>query len=100
MLYIQNNQLNPVWNEHFQFIVEDASSQKLTVRVYDNEGVQASELIGCAQVPLKVLEPGKVKDVWLKLVKDLEVQRDNKNRGQVKAQSPSFGLFIIVINCG
>ncbi|KAF9613832.1 hypothetical protein IFM89_012364 [Coptis chinensis] len=29
------------------------------------------------------LEPGKVKDIWLKLVKDLEVQRDNKNRGQV-----------------
>ncbi|XP_030955785.1 synaptotagmin-4 isoform X1 [Quercus lobata] len=81
-----NNELNPVWNEHFQFIVEDASSQKLTVRVYDNEGVQASELIGCAQVPLKVLEPGKVKDVWLKLVKDLEVQRDTKYRGQVQLE--------------
>lgn len=27
---------------------------------------------------LKDLEPGKVKDVWLKLVKDLEVHRDNE----------------------
>uniref|UniRef100_A0A7N0VMC2 Uncharacterized protein n=1 Tax=Kalanchoe fedtschenkoi TaxID=63787 RepID=A0A7N0VMC2_KALFE len=78
-----NNQLNPIWNEHFEFTVEDASTQHLTVRVFDDEGVQASELIGCAQVQLKDLEPGKVKDVWLKLVKDLEVQRDNKNRGQV-----------------
>ncbi|CAM9003464.1 unnamed protein product [Rhodiola kirilowii] len=78
-----NNQLNPIWNEHFEFIVEDASTQHLTVRVFDDEGVQASELIGCAQVQLKDLEPGKVKDVWLKLVKDLEVQRDTKNRGQV-----------------
>ncbi|KAF2303798.1 hypothetical protein GH714_023480 [Hevea brasiliensis] len=43
----------------------------------------ASELIGCAQVALRDLEPGKVKDVWLKLVKDLEVQRDAKYRGQV-----------------
>ncbi|KAF6155080.1 hypothetical protein GIB67_035827 [Kingdonia uniflora] len=43
----------------------------------------ASELLGCAQVQLKDLEPGKVKDVWLKLVKDLDVQRDTKNRGQV-----------------
>ncbi|KAF6176113.1 hypothetical protein GIB67_000207 [Kingdonia uniflora] len=43
----------------------------------------ASELLGCAQVRLKDLEPGKVKDVWLKLVKDLDVQRDTKNRGQV-----------------
>ncbi|PSS13888.1 Synaptotagmin-5 like [Actinidia chinensis var. chinensis] len=78
-----NNQLNPVWNEHFEFIVEDASTQHLVVKVYDDEGLQAAEFIGCAQIRLNELEPGKVKDVWLKLVKDLEVQRDNKNRGQV-----------------
>ncbi|KAM7490068.1 hypothetical protein LguiA_032989 [Lonicera macranthoides] len=81
--YAVNNQLNPIWNEHFEFTVEDAETQHLTVRVFDDEGVQASEIIGCAQIPLKELEPGKVKDVWLKLVKDLQVQRDNKNRGQV-----------------
>ncbi|KAI6680228.1 hypothetical protein NL676_034109 [Syzygium grande] len=78
-----NNQLNPVWNEHFDFIVEDVSTQRLTIRVFDDEGIQAAELIGCARVPLNILEPGKVKDVWLDLVKDLEVQRDTKNRGQV-----------------
>ncbi|XP_028061740.1 synaptotagmin-5-like [Camellia sinensis] len=78
-----NNQLNPVWNEHFEFIVEDASTQNLVVKVYDDEGLQTEELIGCAQIRLNDLEPGKIKDVWLKLVKDLEVQRDNKNRGQV-----------------
>lgn len=82
--------MNPIWNEHFEFIVEDASTQHLTVRVFDDEGVQASELIGCAQVPLKDLEPGKVKDVWLKLVKDLQVQRDNKNRGQVSISTKTF----------
>ncbi|XP_039132005.1 synaptotagmin-5-like [Dioscorea cayenensis subsp. rotundata] len=78
-----NNDLNPIWNEHFEFIVEDASTQRLIVKIYDDEGVQASELIGCAQVLLKDLQPGKVKDVWLKLVKDLEIQRDKKDRGQV-----------------
>lgn len=78
-----NNQLNPVWNEHFEFIVEDASTQHLVVKIFDDEGVQAAELIGCAQIRLNELEPGKVKDVWLKLVKDLDIQRDNKNRGQV-----------------
>ncbi|KAJ8751832.1 hypothetical protein K2173_026026 [Erythroxylum novogranatense] len=80
---IINNQLNPIWNEHFEFIVEDASTQRLTVRVFDDEGVQASELIGCAQIAIKDIEPGKVKDVWLNLVKDLEIQRDTKYRGQV-----------------
>ncbi|KAK4401288.1 Synaptotagmin-4 [Sesamum angolense] len=78
-----NNQTNPIWNEHFEFVVDDVSTQHLTIRVYDDEGIQASELIGCAQVPLSELEAGKVKVVWLKLVKDLEIQRDQKNRGQV-----------------
>ncbi|CAI8599603.1 unnamed protein product [Vicia faba] len=78
-----SNQLNPIWNEHFEFVIEDASTQHLTIRIFDDEGIQAAELIGCAQVSLKDLEPGKVKDVWLKLVKDLEIQRDNKYRGEV-----------------
>ncbi|KAH9760587.1 Synaptotagmin-4 [Citrus sinensis] len=81
---IFNNELNPIWNEHFEFTVEDASTQHLTVRVFDDEGpMLAPEIIGIAQIALKELEPGKVKDVWLKLVKDVKVQRDTKNRGQV-----------------
>ncbi|MBA0795923.1 hypothetical protein Gohar_006745 [Gossypium harknessii] len=82
---IINNDLNPIWNEHYEFIIEDATTQHLVVRIYDDEGVQASEFIGCAQVLLSELEPGKVKDVWLNLVKDLEIQRDSKYRGQVSA---------------
>ncbi|XP_059658170.1 synaptotagmin-4-like isoform X2 [Cornus florida] len=78
-----NNELNPIWNEHFEFVVEDAFSQHLTVRVFDDEGVQASELVGYAQVLLKDLEPGKVKDMWLKLVKGSEFHMDKKYRGQV-----------------
>lgn len=88
LLLLQNNDLNPIWNEHFEFIVEDESTQHLVVRIYDDEGIQSSELIGCAQVRLCELEPGKVKDVWLKLVKDLEVQRDTKYRGQVSIKYP------------
>ncbi|KAJ4911886.1 Synaptotagmin-4 [Raphanus sativus] len=81
-----SNSLNPIWNEHFEFVVEDVSTQHLTVRVFDDEGVGSSQLIGAAQVPLNELEPGKVKDIWLKLVKDLVVQRDTKNRGQVQLE--------------
>lgn len=78
-----NNDLDPIWNENFEFVVEDASTQHLVVKIYDDEGVQNSEFIGMAQVKLNELQPGKVKDVWLKLVKDLEIQRDRKDRGQV-----------------
>lgn len=79
--------MSPIWNEHFEFVVEDASTQQLVVKVYDDEGIQTSELLGCAQLPLSKLQPGKVMDVWLNLVKDLVVQRDNKNRGQVRRTS-------------
>jgi Ca2+-dependent lipid-binding protein len=91
-----NNDLNPIWNEHFEFIVEDADTQTVTVKIYDDDGIQESELIGCAQVTLKDLQPGKVKDVWLKLVKDLEIQRDRKDRGQV---SPVFLAVPLSIFC-
>ncbi|CAH9086764.1 unnamed protein product [Cuscuta europaea] len=83
---IINNDLNPVWNEHFQFVVEDPLTQHLVVKIYDDEGFQASELIGCAHVWLNELEPGKVKDLWMPLVKDLEIQRDKKDRGQVNLE--------------
>lgn len=73
--------------------MEDASTQNLTVRIYDDEGIQAAELIGCARLPLKQVEAGKVKDVWLKLVKDLEVQRDQKNRGQVSSELAACWLL-------
>ncbi|XP_074287108.1 synaptotagmin-5-like [Silene latifolia] len=81
-----NNQLNPIWNESFDFVVEDATTQHLTVRVYDDEGLQPAEIIGCTQIALTELEPGKVKSLWLKLVKDVEVQRDTKYRGQVQLE--------------
>nr|CAB3482680.1 unnamed protein product [Digitaria exilis] len=58
-----NNDLNPIWNEHYEFVVEDTSTQHLTVKIYDDEGLQASEIIGCARVDLADLQPGKVKDL-------------------------------------
>lgn len=78
-----SNQLNPIWNESFEFVVEDPMTQYVTIRVYDDEGLRPPEFIGCARAAIKDLEPGKVKIVWLNLVKDLNVQRDTKNRGQV-----------------
>ncbi|RCV30619.1 hypothetical protein SETIT_6G109700v2 [Setaria italica] len=78
-----NNDLNPIWNEHYEFVVEDISTQHLTIKIYDDEGLQSSEIIGCARVDLADLLPGKVKDLWLDLVKDLEIERDKKPRGQV-----------------
>lgn len=96
----QNNDLNPVWNEHFQFVVEDPLTQNLVVKIYDDEGLQSSELIGCGRVSLNELELCKVKNVWLDLVKDLELQRDQKYRGQVRTISSfSFMDLMPVLFC-
>uniref|UniRef100_A0ACD6A003 Uncharacterized protein n=1 Tax=Avena sativa TaxID=4498 RepID=A0ACD6A003_AVESA len=89
-----NNDLNPIWNEHYEFVVEDSSTQHLTVKIYDDEGLQPSEIIGCARVELAGLQPGKVKDVWLELVKDLEIQRDKKPRGQVSCCTFQHNLVL------
>uniref|UniRef100_K4AU46 C2 domain-containing protein n=1 Tax=Solanum lycopersicum TaxID=4081 RepID=K4AU46_SOLLC len=66
-----------------RFIVEDPLTQYLIVKIYDDEKFQSAELIRCAHICLNKLEHGNVKDIWLMLVNDLEIQRDQKNRCQV-----------------
>ncbi|KAL7590410.1 hypothetical protein Lser_V15G37952 [Lactuca serriola] len=81
-----DNDLNPIWNEHFEFVVEDTSTQHLAVEIYDDDGLQASEVIGYAKVKLSELEPGQVKDVWLKLVENLEDPKENEDQGMVRLE--------------
>ncbi|KAH0665243.1 hypothetical protein KY285_026449 [Solanum tuberosum] len=40
------------------FVVEDPLTQHLVVKIYDDEGLQSAELIGCAHICLNELEPG------------------------------------------
>ncbi|XP_057416872.1 uncharacterized protein LOC130711325 [Lotus japonicus] len=80
-----NNDLNPIWNENFEFSVTDVSTEHLMVEVYDSNHLRSSKLIGCAEIRLSELQPGKVKYVWSKL-EPLENQRDNKIRGQVHVE--------------
>ncbi|CAN0901147.1 SYT5 [Linum grandiflorum] len=77
---IMSNDPNPIWNEVFEFVVDDQSTQQLHIKIFDDED---SQLLGCAQVALKELQVGEWKSEWLKLVKDLEDQRDGKYQGQV-----------------
>ncbi|KAJ7541462.1 hypothetical protein O6H91_10G060900 [Diphasiastrum complanatum] len=78
-----NNELNPIWNEQFQFEVEDLATQKLTIRIFDEDSLHTDDLLGCAQVPLNKLKPGILAEFWLTLVEDLENTMEAKHRGQV-----------------
>ncbi|EFJ23674.1 plant synaptotagmin [Selaginella moellendorffii] len=81
-----DNDLNPVWNEVFEFEIEDPATQKLFVHIFDEDSVQASELIGSTQVPVRELQPGSLTEYWLPLVKDLGNKKENKYRGQVQLE--------------
>ncbi|XP_057421576.1 synaptotagmin-5-like isoform X2 [Lotus japonicus] len=74
------NDFNPIWNERFEFSVENVSTKHLIVGVYKSKRLSSSKFAGDAQIQLSGLESGKVKYVWSKLGKP---RRDNKNRGQV-----------------
>ncbi|XP_057421575.1 synaptotagmin-5-like isoform X1 [Lotus japonicus] len=77
------NDFNPIWNERFEFSVENVSTKHLIVGVYKSKRLSSSKFAGDAQIQLSGLESGKVKYVWSKLGKP---RRDNKNRGQVHVE--------------
>lgn len=80
-----NNDLNPIWNEHFKIEVEDIFTQSLFLRVLDEEELQQAEFLGCAKVELKKLQPFKLTDVWIPLLDDFDMKDRNslKDRGEV-----------------
>ncbi|KAL2623548.1 hypothetical protein R1flu_003753 [Riccia fluitans] len=81
-----NGDLCPVWNEIYEFEVEDQDSQNLIVKIFDEDRSQVEELIGCAQVSLKELQPGVLEEKWISLVRDLERPNEGKYRGEVNLE--------------
>eukprot|EP00897_Mesotaenium_endlicherianum_P001971 jgi/Mesen1/1801/ME000140S00759 len=81
---IKGNIASPIWNEEFELDVEDPASQRLVVSIMDDEGLQQSQLLGEAALPLRQLEPGELLDTWLPLVKNVdEPNADFQHRGEV-----------------
>ncbi|KAH8960904.1 hypothetical protein BDL97_05G022100 [Sphagnum fallax] len=62
--------LNPVWNESFKVEVEDPETQKLTLRLMDNESLERAEYVGSCEVSLGQFKPNVPKDMWLNVQKD------------------------------
>lgn len=83
-----NNDSDPIWNEHFKLEVEDLDSQKFTIKVFDDEGVQAAQLIGTAELELKNLKPETLEDLWLPLTKESKKYKEKtaEYRGEVHVE--------------
>lgn len=85
---IKNN-LNPVWNEEFDLLVEEMYAQPLHIEVYDLDfmimGAEQKELLGRHKLWLSELEPGVEKTMWLPLgLEDFSEDSCGSGRGELQ----------------
>ncbi|KAG6482564.1 synaptotagmin-2-like [Zingiber officinale] len=86
---IKKSNLNPEWNEEFNFVIRDPENQQLDLSVYDWEQVGKHEKMGMNVIRLNELNADEPKILTLDLVKSLdsiEVQND-KFRGQIVVEA-------------
>ncbi|XVF73350.1 hypothetical protein PTKIN_Ptkin12aG0194500 [Pterospermum kingtungense] len=77
-----DNNLNPVWNQTFELIVEDKETQTLTIEVFDQD-IGQDKRLGIAKFRLIELKPDTPKEVNLSLLASLDTLKvkDKKDRG-------------------
>ncbi|CAK9148303.1 unnamed protein product [Ilex paraguariensis] len=82
---VKHKNLNPEWNEEFNFVVKDPESQALEVVIYDWEQVGKHEKMGLNAIPLKELTPDEPKVMTLDLLKTMDPNdvQNEKSRGQI-----------------
>lgn len=85
---VKHKNLNPEWNEEFNFVVKDPSTQTLEFSVYDWEQVGKHDKMGMNVVPLKDLTPEEPKVILLDLLKNMDLNdpQNDKSRGQLEVE--------------
>ncbi|WOL18585.1 synaptotagmin-2 [Canna indica] len=85
---VKRSNLNPEWNEEFNFVIKDPENQLLELNVYDWEQVGKHEKMGMNVIRLNELTPDETKTLTLDLLKnvDEDVQND-KFRGQMVVEA-------------
>ncbi|RCV10420.1 hypothetical protein SEVIR_2G117100v4 [Setaria viridis] len=90
----RDDDLNPVWNETFELIVEDKETQSVIFEVYDEDKLQQDKRLGVAKLAVNDLEPEVAREISLKLLHSVDPlkNRDTKDRGTlyVKVMYHSF----------
>ncbi|CAI5467156.1 unnamed protein product [Closterium sp. Yama58-4] len=78
------NSVNPLWNHSFDFKVEDPDTQRLVIKVWDDQELTASVPVGQAAIALADLPPLKLVDRWVPVVKDVDDPKaDTRPRGSL-----------------
>lgn len=79
---VVENNLNPIWNQTFDLIVEDKETQSLILEVFDQD-IGQDKRLGIAKLPLIDLESEATKEIDLRLLSSLDTLKvkDKKDRG-------------------
>lgn len=87
--HTKNSELNPVWDEQFEFNVEDQETQSLVLKVMDKDEVGADKLLGVAVYPLSKLKCEEKTSLTLNLLPSLEMDnvKDKKDRGSITIEA-------------
>ncbi|XP_022769209.1 synaptotagmin-2 isoform X1 [Durio zibethinus] len=82
---VKHSNLNPEWNEDFNFVVKDPNTQALEINVHDWDQIGTHEKMGMNVVPLKDLTPDEPKVLTLDLLKNMDPNdpQNEKSRGQL-----------------
>ncbi|GBB94770.1 hypothetical protein RclHR1_02410016 [Rhizophagus clarus] len=75
---IKKNDLNPKYNEDFNFITD--GENELKVEVWDRNTIGSDELIGSEVVPLAQVYKSGYLDTWVKI----KSSHDKRSHGEVK----------------
>ncbi|KAK9690769.1 hypothetical protein RND81_09G153100 [Saponaria officinalis] len=85
---VKHKNLNPEWNEEFNFSVRDPETQSLLLNVFDWEQVGSPDKMGMNSISLKDVTPNEPKEFTLDLLKTLDPNdpQNEKSRGQIVVQ--------------
>ncbi|VDK79854.1 unnamed protein product [Onchocerca ochengi] len=62
-----DNDLNPVWNEYFEFVVDQADGQKLRIELFDYDKTSSDEELGRLTIDLDNVKAKRNLDKWFPL---------------------------------
>ncbi|KAJ6334965.1 hypothetical protein OIU76_007699 [Salix suchowensis] len=79
-----DNNLNPVWNQTFDLIVEDKETQSLTLEVFDKD-IGQDKRLGRVKLALNELEAETWKELELRLLSSFDTLKvkDKNDRGSI-----------------
>ncbi len=60
---VVNNNLNPEFNETFEFSVSP-TDQVLNIKIWDYDSVKSDDLLGTVEIPLFKLKAGEIYSQW------------------------------------